>query len=292
MGRVSALHDDVEVRRGLQLYTDFGDQHLPAIAAIFSRIYASSPAFSSMIAKLTGDALLQQNRASMVRIRKGAYDGDWSDYVDDLEARGVAYANAGMAFTDWAGVFAAAQVEISDLVFRNLPDGSDEKRLTLKGLGVLFDTIVQMVGGTYFEAQSQKINAQATALLDLSTPVLVVDDGLLLVPLIGHIDARRGERLRTTLLEALRAHRARAVVLDLSGVPAVDSHAAAHLIRCVEAARLMGARIVLSGLSADVCNALVALGVDLRAPTFAALHDALDDARGALTSSATRHTER
>ena len=64
MGRVSALHDDDEVRRGLQLYTDFGDEHLPEIAAIFSRIYAAVPAFAPMMAKLAGDTLLQQNRAS------------------------------------------------------------------------------------------------------------------------------------------------------------------------------------------------------------------------------------
>ncbi|MBI4219832.1 MAG: response regulator [Chloroflexi bacterium] len=98
---------------------------------------------------------------------------------------------------------------------------------------------------------------------ELSTPVLPVAERLLLVPLIGALDAERATQLTTRLLEAIRQNRARAVVVDLTGVVAIDSHVANRLVKAVDAARLLGAHVIVSGLSPEVCQTLVRLQVDL-----------------------------
>ncbi|MBI2266283.1 MAG: STAS domain-containing protein [Armatimonadetes bacterium] len=98
---------------------------------------------------------------------------------------------------------------------------------------------------------------------DLSTPVLRVREGLLTLPIIGIIDSQRARQLTEQLLRAIRDNRARVAVVDITGVPAVDSKIANHLLQTSEAVRLMGATMILTGLSPDVAQALVSIGVDL-----------------------------
>jgi rsbT co-antagonist protein RsbR len=86
---------------------------------------------------------------------------------------------------------------------------------------------------------------------------------VLVQPVIGLIDTQRARQLTEALLRAIRANRARVVVMDITGVPAVDSKVANHLLQTVQAARLMGAAVIVTGLSAEVAQTLVAIGVDL-----------------------------
>lgn len=97
----------------------------------------------------------------------------------------------------------------------------------------------------------------------LSTPVLPVREGLLILPLVGSIDSARAQQVTERLLQGIEAHRARLVVLDITGVPAVDSAVANHLLQTVRAARLMGATVVVTGMSAANAQTLVRIGVDL-----------------------------
>ena len=107
------------------------------------------------------------------------------------------------------------------------------------------------------------IQQQQAAIRELSTPVLLVRPRLLMVPIIGVIDSQRAQQLTESLLGAIRTNRAKVVVMDITGVAAVDSKVANHVIQTVAAARLMGADVIVTGLSADVAQSLVALGVDL-----------------------------
>lgn len=98
---------------------------------------------------------------------------------------------------------------------------------------------------------------------DLSTPVLQIRERLLLAPIIGIMDPERATQLTNQLLAAIRAHRARVVVIDITGVAVMDSYAANYLLRTVEASRLLGAHVIVTGLSPDIAQTLVKLGVDL-----------------------------
>ena len=111
--------------------------------------------------------------------------------------------------------------------------------------------------------RERTIAFQQEAIRELSTPVLQVRDRLLILPIIGVLDSQRAKQLTESLLHAIRTTRAKVAVMDITGVAAVDSKVANHLMQTVAAARLMGAKVIVTGLSADVAQALVALGVDL-----------------------------
>ena len=123
--------------------------------------------------------------------------------------------------------------------------------------------IAVTVGVSFVEERERVIREQQEAMRELSTPVLQVRDGLLILPIIGMLDAARARQLTEQLLSAIQSNRARVVVIDITGVAAIDETVANHLVQTVEAARLMGASAVITGLSSKIAQTLVDLGVDL-----------------------------
>jgi rsbT co-antagonist protein RsbR len=119
------------------------------------------------------------------------------------------------------------------------------------------------VGVSFVEQRERIIREQQAAIRELSTPVLRVRDRLLILPIIGGLDSQRARQLTEQLLSAIRETRARMVVIDITGVGMIDLTVANHLVQTVEAARLMGARAIITGLSSEVAQTLVDLGVDL-----------------------------
>src|SRR5437660_1403951 len=107
------------------------------------------------------------------------------------------------------------------------------------------------------------IREQQEAIRELSTPVLQVRERLLILPIIGVIDPQRARQLTEQLLRGIRTNRAKVVVLDITGVPYIDSPVANHLVQTVEAARLASATVIVTGLSPEIAQTLVNIGVDL-----------------------------
>ncbi len=123
--------------------------------------------------------------------------------------------------------------------------------------------IAATVGVSFVEQRERVIRQQQEAIRELSTPVLQVRERLLILPIIGVIDAQRARQLTEQLLRAIRSNRAKVVVVDVTGVPAIDSAVANHLVQTVEASRLMGASVIITGLSSEIAQTLVTIGVDL-----------------------------
>jgi rsbT co-antagonist protein RsbR len=123
--------------------------------------------------------------------------------------------------------------------------------------------IAVTVGVSFVEERERVIREQQEAIRELSTPVLQVRDRLLILPIIGVLDAPRARQLTEQLLGAIQSSRARVVVIDITGVAAIDLTVANHIVQTVEAARLMGASTVITGLSSKIAQTLVDLGVDL-----------------------------
>ncbi len=107
------------------------------------------------------------------------------------------------------------------------------------------------------------IREQQEAIRELSTPVLQVRERLLILPIIGVIDPHRARQLTEQLLRGIRSNRAKVVVIDITGVAAMDANVANHLVLTVESARLLGARVIVTGLSPEIAQTLVNIGVDL-----------------------------
>lgn len=115
--------------------------------------------------------------------------------------------------------------------------------------------------------QQQVIDAQSAALRELSTPLIPLAEGVVAMPLIGGIDSNRAQQVIEHLLEGVSLHQARTVILDITGVPIVDTQVANGLLRAAQAVKLLGARVVLTGIRPEVAQTLVGLGVDLRGIT-------------------------
>jgi len=115
----------------------------------------------------------------------------------------------------------------------------------------------------FVQERERTIREQQEAIRELSTPVLQVRDRLLILPMIGVIDPQRARQLTEQLLRGIRANRAKVVVIDITGVAAMDSNVANHLVQTVEASRLLGATVIVTGLSPEIAQTLVNIGVDL-----------------------------
>jgi rsbT co-antagonist protein RsbR len=125
------------------------------------------------------------------------------------------------------------------------------------------NSIAVTVGVSFVEQRERIIREQQQAIRELSTPVLQVRDRLLILPIIGVLDSTRARQLTEQLLGAIRTNRARVVVIDVTGVATIDLTVANHLVQAVEASRLMGASAIMTGVSSDIAQTLVELGVDL-----------------------------
>jgi rsbT co-antagonist protein RsbR len=123
--------------------------------------------------------------------------------------------------------------------------------------------IATTVAGSFVEERERVIRQQQDSLRELSTPVLQVRERLLILPIIGVLDKERAQQLTEQLLGGIRTHRARVVVIDITGVPDVDEAVADHLVKTVDASRLMGAGVIITGLSSEIAQTLVTIGVDL-----------------------------
>ena len=139
--------------------------------------------------------------------------------------------------------------------------------------------IANMVAVSFVQERERVIRDQQEAIRELSTPVLQVRERLLILPIIGILDAARARQLTDQLLKAIRAHRAKVVVIDITGVPDVDEEVANSLVQTVDASKLMGAAVIITGLSSEIAGTLVTIGVDLsKMDTVGDLQEGIEEA--------------
>ncbi len=143
--------------------------------------------------------------------------------------------------------------------------------------------IANTVAAGFVQERERVIREQQEAIRVLSTPVLQVRERLLILPIIGVIDPQRARQLTEQLLQGIRTNRAKVVVIDITGVPVMDETVANHLVQTVEAARLLGATVIITGLSPEIAQTLVTIGVDLgKMNTVGDLQGGIEEAERAL----------
>jgi rsbT co-antagonist protein RsbR len=149
--------------------------------------------------------------------------------------------------------------------------------------------IANTVAVSFVQERERVIRQQQDALLELSTPVLQVRERLLILPIIGVLDEQRARQLTEQLLTAIRTHRAMVVVIDITGVASVDGAVANSLVQTVDASRLMGAGVIITGLSSEIAQTLVTIGVDLsKMNTVGDLQGGIEEAERLLGFTVTR----
>ena len=199
----------------------------------------------------------------------------YDNYVDVLETGSVetlqAYARdlseriipRGVDTDEVLGIVLLLRDVLARALFENYVRDSDLLNAILDAYEPAANRIAVTVGVSFVEERERVIREQQQAIRELSTPVLQVRDRLLILPIIGMLDAPRARQLTEQLLGAIQSSRAKVVVIDITGVAAIDLTVANHIVQTVEAARLMGASAIITGLSSEIAQTLVDLGVDL-----------------------------
>jgi rsbT co-antagonist protein RsbR len=199
----------------------------------------------------------------------------YDNYVDTLETGSVetlqAYARdlseriipRGVETDEVLGIVLLLRDVLARALFVKYQEDADLLNRILDAYEPAANRIAVTVGVSFVQERERVIREQQEAIRELSTPVLQVRDRLLILPIIGGLDSARARQLTEQLLGAIQSNRARVVVIDITGVAAIDLNVANHLVQTVEAARLMGASAIITGLSSKIAQTLVDLGVDL-----------------------------
>jgi rsbT co-antagonist protein RsbR len=187
----------------------------------------------------------------------------WDDVRASLSDLSKNRAHAGFSPSETATFVFSLKAAVFTALRRT--HASDAELLTEETM--LASAVLDKLGLVTMEAhqrgREQVILRQQQELLDLSTPVIKLWDGIVAVPLIGTLDSERTQVVMESLLEAIVANEATVAIIDITGVPTVDTLVAQHLLKTVAAARLMGAECIISGIRPQIAQTIVHLGVDL-----------------------------
>ncbi len=197
--------------------------------------------------------------------------GPVRDILDDLSA-----SRAAQGFSP--SETAQFVFSLKEPLFRALQEAfaGDLDRLVLeiRRVSVVLDRLGLHTTEAFQRSREEVILRQQQEIAELSTPVVVLWEGVLALPLIGTLDSTRTQVVMENLLQAIVDHEAEIAIIDITGVPTVDTLVAQHLLKTIAAARLMGADCVISGIRPQIAQTMVHLGVELSVVSKASLADA------------------
>lgn len=196
-------------------------------------------------------------QAGTADIEQAAF-GDLRKSLADTSAD---FAERGLTPSETATYIFSLKEALFEVYQRNLE--ADRCAGALWEISQLVDQLGLFSFETFTGARERIIKSQAQAISELATPVIQVWEGVVALPLVGSIDSARAKEIMENLLEAVVAYQADIVIIDITGVPVVDTQVANRLMRTVEAVRLLGTRSIITGINPVIAQTLVQLGVDL-----------------------------
>ena len=215
-------------------------------------------------------------------LRRGAAQGeldriavvDWPAMRDLLQDLSTARVGEGFSPTETASFVFSLKEPLFELLRREL--GNDANALAREILlaSRLLDKLGLYTFESYQRSREEVIGRQQEEMLELSTPVVELWKGILALPLIGTLDSARTQIVMENLLERIVSSEAEIAIIDITGVPTVDTLVAQHLIKTVSAARLMGADCIISGIRPQIAQTIVHLGLELNVVSKATMADA------------------
>ncbi|GGV26299.1 hypothetical protein GCM10010293_24770 [Streptomyces griseoflavus] len=246
--------------------------------------WADAPLFRAVFT-MSRDEAEEACRAVVDALSEVAATGRLEDIVapgfdrvrDQLGRMSGSRTRTGAGPAQIADEVAALRGPVAELLRAESADASaPEAAERMLALTLLMGTLRLVVMQTALSSGQELIARQRQQLLEVATPVISLWEGVVAVPLIGTLDSARSQVVMESLLESIVDRGARYVILDITGVPTVDSLVAQHLLKTVDAARLMGAECIVSGIRPAIAQTIVHLGIDLGSVlTRASLADAL-----------------
>jgi rsbT co-antagonist protein RsbR len=244
-------------------------KHEPEILADWTQSQLAASTLRSDL--MTEAELREQSRQLLNALQRGAQEGQlndvsgpqWQEARDLLTRISRSRAQQGYTPSETATfVFSLKQPLFARLrkeIGSDVTALADELWLTT----TLLDRLALFTTERYQQSRDELIARQQRELLELSTPVVQLWNGVLALPLIGTLDSERTQVVMESLLEKIVATSAPLAIIDITGVPTVDTLVAQHLLKTVAAARLMGADCIISGIRPQIAQTIVHLGVDL-----------------------------
>jgi rsbT co-antagonist protein RsbR len=200
---------------------------------------------------------------------------DWAQMRDLLEDFSRSRAAQGFSPSETATFVFSFKEPLFETLQREVVSGADQIASQTWSVTRLLDKLGLYTIESYARTREEVIGRQQQELLELSTPVVELWDGILALPLIGTLDSARTQIVMENLLERIVSSGAEIAIIDITGVPTVDTLVAQHLIKTISAARLMGADCILSGIRPQIAQTIVHLGLELNVVSKATMADAL-----------------
>jgi rsbT co-antagonist protein RsbR len=249
--------------------SDLLDKHEDAILSDWIALQLGSDVFRSGAPKASDVREHSENllRSLKETIRQAStvdiMAPDWSAVRDNLAATSRANALDGFSPTETAlSVLSLKQPILTRLIPQCVNDAEELSRQVVT-LAALLGRMALYTGEIHQKSREQVIARQQQEMLELSTPVVELWRGILALPLIGTLDSQRTQVVMENLLEKIAQTGAPLAIIDITGVPTVDTLVAQHLLKTISAARLMGADCIISGIRPQIAQTIVHLGVAL-----------------------------
>ena len=200
------------------------------------------------------------------------------DYLEKRYKIGETHARIGLPLT----IYFAAMHRSLKLFTEDLYDDSlspQDYLAAIRAITKLVHLDTSLVVETYSRLTTESMAAQSRTLMEMSTPVTQIWEGVLFLPIVGIVDSQRAQEIMNATLTKISQTQSRTFIMDISGVAVVDTAVANYLIKVTKATRLMGCECTISGLSPAIAQTIVELGIDVgRVKTTATMQDALVDA--------------
>ena len=191
----------------------------------------------------------------------------WADARRLLEALSASRAAQGQSAGDTSAFILALKLPIFAALQKRLGQDSQTLLQAVVSVTTKLDAMAQWTATAFQRTREDLITRQQEELLELSTPVIKLWEGVLAVPMIGTLDSSRTQMVMEALLQKIVETESELAIIDITGVPTVDTLVAQHLIKTVTAIRLMGADCIISGVRPQIAQTIVHLGVDLQGVT-------------------------
>jgi rsbT co-antagonist protein RsbR len=220
-------------------------------------------------------AAIQANIASDADLNR-LDDAAWAKTRGVLAALSQSRAAQGASAGDTSHFVMSIKKPLFDALQKDLGEDAKGALQAVWIASTLVDKLAQFTATTYQRSREEVIQRQQQELLELSTPVVKLWEGVLAVPMIGTLDSSRTQLVMESLLTRIVETGSELAIIDITGVPTVDTLVAQHLLKTVTAIRLMGADCIISGIRPQIAQTIVHLGIDLQGiTTKATLADAL-----------------
>jgi len=212
-----------------------------------------------------------QGRELLASIAEGAESGDvshldgkaWNHARELLTSISATRASQGFKPSETATFVLSLKQPLFQSVRKELSGSPDAMFEELWNTTLLIDKLALITTDAFLATREQLIIRQQQEMMELSTPVVKLWEGILALPIIGTLDSARTQVIMENLLGAIVQTNSRVAIIDITGVPTVDTLVAQHLLKTVTAARLMGAECIISGVRPQIAQTIVHLGIDL-----------------------------